>query len=137
MRLVKIPIGFKIDNARGIIPNPVNAERIDKTERGDYLTSIRVYTVPSGKILFLYASHCCFTCGANSGKCSLQVCDQNDNIKYHLHSCDFTQGTDKIELDSGQYCPALELSAGWYVLATVETQYQYTRGTIHGWLENA
>ena len=120
---------------RGIIPNPIDALRINVTKRAGKDAPVKLYTVPENKIFFLFSSSCCFTTATEKGKSFVQVIDAEDVLLYHLHSSEDAP-INSQHITAKQYFPALPLVYGDYIYASVESIYQYARATIHGWEED-
>jgi len=134
-RITKIPEGYNLE-ARGIIPNPIDAGRINLDAIAVGVQTTVIYTVPAGKILFI--SSCLLSSRESANASSLvYVVVRNiaDTEQYTplLHYYDLAghQTTTSIHL------PALELPAGWDIAVISGHANIDGRGGIRGWLEDA
>jgi len=121
---------------RGIIPEPVNATRINLSALASGDATTTIYTVPPAKILFLTGVMLASRESANaSSYATIRVSDATPTTKYYplVHYYDLAGH----QASSNHYCPALELAAGWIIEVTSSHANIDAFATIHAWLEDA
>ena len=122
-------------NTRGIIPNPIDATRIDVAVVGVENTITILYTVPAGYKLFidslwlsLYNDSASTTTGA------LYIRNGSDVLVYYLAYLNLIT---KREGNHSQSFPvAVEVSAGYDICVRSFLAALIVNAGIHGWLES-
>lgn len=122
-------------NTRGIIPNPVTAERINKSNQTFGATSAEVYKVLTGNKLYIASAWLSSRLSADAvATANFVVYDNGDNLRYYI----FQQWYDVAghQIISNQYVPGLELLVGWYVNVGNDHANVDSRAGISGWIED-
>lgn len=124
-----------VSGIQGIWP-AIDSVRVNKTaSRTDSGTEL-IYTVPSGKILFIStAALTSRYTGAAGVAASIWVRNDSD-VKQYMLPNHYYQAAGQL-FGSTPFCPALEALADWDVVVEVVGADLYARGFIHGWLEDA
>jgi len=120
---------------QGIIPDPVNAVRIRAGNAADGNVSATVYSVPVGMIAYISNASLDSVCGATLGSTGMRVKNKAGAVQYYIHFINFA-AANTHDHAVGQFIPALELSAEWYIEVYGTVSGQYVRGDVFGWLES-
>ena len=124
-----------IAGIRGIWPD-VDAVRVHASDFKSGVGQTIVYTVPAGKKLFIAnALQSSLETADAQGLASLSVQNQNNIFQYHI-SVHYFITADAFNT-TFNFAVALEAAAGWDVYVESGHANIATRGTIHGWLEDA
>jgi len=122
-------------NTRGIIPDPVNATRIDNYEREIVNTTEIVYTIPAGKVLFIDSAFLgIFNSSASANRVRLEIRDAADvYVSIILAAgCQASSGGQVSKC----YPVAREVPAGYDIIIYSPAASVYATGGISGWLES-
>jgi len=120
---------------QGIIPNPINATRIDCSIVNVSNTTTTIYEVPAGKKLFIHSSWATVENGSASlNGVILKVTDSVGTEIFRLLYV--ATGVSQGNGLSNQYHPALEVPAGYLVRMTSPAASIYGHGGFSGWLES-
>jgi len=120
---------------QGIIPNPINATRVNVGQIALGSATMTIYTVPSGKLFFLTNAILHSRESANAaGEADVIVYNQSAVLQYHIQRQLYdVAGHQALAL---QFIPALELPANWYVIVTNNHANIDSAAFITGWLED-
>jgi len=122
-------------NTRGIIPDPVNATRVNVGDIALGSASTTIYTVPANKLFFLTnVTLQSRESAAAAGEADVAVYNGSSVLQYYIQR-QFYDVAGHRDL-SQQFIPALELPAGWYVVVTNNHANIDSAAFITGWLES-
>lgn len=123
-----------VDGIRGVWPER-NAERVGSNQLQAGVGVINVYTVSSGKRLFLTSAFLSSLVSVDvDARATLAVRDGSDAFQYYVLYHGFVLAGQQT---SGMnYFPALEVEADWDVYVELNHASMVARGIIHGWLED-
>lgn len=120
---------------QGIIPNPITATRIDLSLYLQQNNTFILYTVPTGKVLFLdsfWVSIC--NIAASFQTVELWVRDDEDVTAFHLSVVG--ANASQANNDSQFASPAIEVPADYDICLKSPLLLAYASCGIHGWLED-
>jgi len=124
-----------VEGIRGVWPEK-NATRINKSDYISGVGSKVIYTVPAGCKLFVStAGLSSVQTAVETGGGYMEARNAADVHQYYFlnHSyCQIDQMNTFVN-----FCPAVELEAGWKVLVAGNIPGIIARGLIWGWLESA
>lgn len=123
-------------NTRGIIPNPDNATRIYLSVLAQGVETILVYTVPTGKVLFVNSANLASRESAAAvATCRLFVRDAIDAFVYAILSHMYDLAGHQTSHQT--YSPAIGVPAGYDICLVSSHANIDVYGDIFGWLEDA
>lgn len=121
-------------NTRGIIPDPINATRVNQRNYVNGVDTAIIYTVPANKILYITSAWLAITESADAaGLGMIFIRDASDGAVAYL----FIQRYNKAGQVSmsNQYWPAIEAAAAWDVCVNATHANLAAEAGFSGWLE--
>ena len=122
-----------VEGIRGVWPER-NAARVDKIKLQSSAGGTNFYTVPAGKILFIYQAFLnsrLTVAAATAGWMVIRTGGDVDvfTISYHLYTIEGQMG------DNHNYSPAVAIPAGYKVRVYSSSNDLHLYASFHGWLE--
>ena len=122
-------------NTRGIIPDPIDATRVDAYCTSKANQVYVVYTVPAGKRLFIDSLWLCHENDSNAMQ-DVDLYIRSASDVYLLSLCWLPTATLQAANHSQTICPAQEVNELEDICVKSYNAASYVSAGIHGWLES-